>query len=337
MPGAPGAYRSEELARMTLDALPVDALLHLCSHLGGNDLAQLEMACKKFAANKPTDQEEAVVDGSVSLMELAAKGSVEATDRTVSFKPKSSESWKRLLSRIDTFKASTPATDLYTGHHHFSKAFLDFCGGSFNCPQPTDFYLRSDPVDLASVSSQLRKRQVPTAVPDSDLMEHLERTSALGCAPAQYALACHYELGAGVPKDRTRARSLYQSSAQLGCTMAQEALARIDDLSVGYNIEDRPGVNFESDGMYHPLLYKKWMDGGAGQMAEMADEYDEEEMDGMRDPQDEFDQAMKSDNIAFIGNSVAFHMGGVRLSHSWHCTAAAGSHSLAYMACMLRN
>ena len=42
--------------------------------------------------------------------------------------------------------------------------------------------------------------------PLPELMTYLRGAAANGSPAGQYALACHYEIGAGVPRDRARAR-----------------------------------------------------------------------------------------------------------------------------------
>jgi hypothetical protein len=69
--------------------------------------------------------------------------------------------------------------------------------------------------------------------------------------------------------------------------------------------------------VYHPLACKMWMDCGAAQRELNLDDLSEEECEAMNwpDPQHEFDERMKSDDVAFIGNSIAFHMGGADADH----------------------
>ena len=69
--------------------------------------------------------------------------------------------------------------------------------------------------------------------------------------------------------------------------------------------------------VYHPLACKMWMDCGAAQSELNLDGLSEEEREAMNwpDPQHEFDERMKSDDVAFIGNSIAFHMGGADADH----------------------
>ena len=47
-----------------------------------------------------------------------------------------------------------------------------------------------------------------------------------------YDLANCYELGLGVPLDRSRAMALYTKSAQLGLRLAQQALSRLKSMAV---------------------------------------------------------------------------------------------------------
>jgi hypothetical protein len=110
--------------------------------------------------------------------------------------------------------------------------------------------------------------------PQADLIEHLQKAAGNGCAVAQYALGCHHEIGAGVPKDASRTRALYHSSAELGCTFAQEALAKLDDPSVGYNSVKRyfdPALEHEDH--YNPYANKKWMDAGTFSTAKVTEAY----------------------------------------------------------------
>ena len=87
----------------------------------------------------------------------------------------------------------------------------------------------------------------------------------------------------------------------------------------GFNVPDGDIAWTHGDGLnnyppvYHPLVSKKWMDGGAkGQQESLDNEgFSEEELGemGWPDPESDFDRLMKSDDVAFIGNSFACHMG----------------------------
>ena len=49
-------------------------------------------------------------------------------------------------------------------------------------------------------------------------MAYLHGAAANGSAASQYALACHYEIGTGVPLDRPRARVLHWADILIaGC------------------------------------------------------------------------------------------------------------------------
>ena len=69
--------------------------------------------------------------------------------------------------------------------------------------------------------------------------------------------------------------------------------------------------------VYHPLARKMWMDCGVLQAELHVDDLSEDEREAMNwpEPQHEFDELMKSDDVAFIGNSIAFHMGGGNADH----------------------
>lgn len=318
--GHPNSTWGRRLASLTLDSLPPDALLRILRQLDGKALGRLEMVCTRLAAPDHGSSEPSL---KTTLMEVAAKELVQASDRAVSFQPQAGESWKHLLSLIDAFRASRGRSNSHnTCNHLFSKKFISFWQGYPGCPQPIDYAFASvDGEKLKRLNMQLMQGLYPTADPDADLVAHLQKAAANGCAPAQYALGCHHEIGAGVPKDPARARDLYRSSAELGCTFGQEALMKLDDPSNGHNIEDRP-VSFnaamEDENCYHPLANKKWMDTGATDAAESIEhdwsentcDKDDSDQEYPPDPDYEYRRGMEDAAAAFIGNSIAFHMGG---------------------------
>ena len=61
---------------------------------------------------------------------------------------------------------------------------------------------------------------------------------------------------------------------------------------------------------YHPLVNKKWMDCDLDYQKRMHEEYEEENPEcDLSDPDDCYRELMQNDEIAFIGNSIAFHCG----------------------------
>ena len=69
-------------------------------------------------------------------------------------------------------------------------------------------------VDEAALGELRRKvdglplhESAPARAPLPEHMAHLQAAAINGSAAGQYALACHYEIGAGVPLDRARARA----------------------------------------------------------------------------------------------------------------------------------
>eukprot|EP01051_Picozoa_sp_SAG22_P028940 SAG22_NODE_10468_length_534_cov_0.634483_1_plen_124_part_10 len=111
--GHPNSTCGRRLASLTLDSLPPDALLHILRQLDGKALGRLEMVCTRFAA--PDHGSEPSL---TTLMEVAAKELVQASDRAVSFQPQAGESWKHLLSLIDAFRASRGRSNSHNACNH---------------------------------------------------------------------------------------------------------------------------------------------------------------------------------------------------------------------------
>jgi hypothetical protein len=238
--GAPNSTRTRRRARASLDTFKVDELLMVSSHLRAKDMARLEAVCKALGG-KAHRLDPSVEDGLSTVMELAAKRSVEATDASVSFRPNEGESWKRLLSKIEKFEADRYVDRPRHGrgavvpqYGRFSKSFVrEFAEA--DCTPINYYESNQHPDDAAGLEAHQRQLQEtihklqagnePTKAPTPELMEYLERAVTAGSAAAQYALACHCEIGAGVPQDRARARDLYQASADQGCSLAAQALS----------------------------------------------------------------------------------------------------------------
>ena len=238
--GAPYSTITRCRTRVSLDTLQVDELMMVLSHLAGKDMARLEVVCKALGrkAHQLNPTVSLAEDGLSTVMELAAKRLVEATDTSVRFRPNKRESWKRLPCRIEKFQADRYVDRPFRygrprgpQYGRFSKSFVNnFIGHQFSC-QPEQYssmntgesateYFRH----VKRTMHQINAGNEPTKAPKPELMEYRERAVAAGSAAAQYALACHCEIGAGVPQDRARARELYQVSADQGCTLATQAL-----------------------------------------------------------------------------------------------------------------
>jgi hypothetical protein len=226
------------------------------------------------------------------------------------------------------------------GHCNFTKQFITHCvGQSLFSSSPIDYYdgnssllpynsaeyrqeasAKSTAV-LAAIRAQMvalqaqignpnlvPKAKATTYRPERDLMDYLQQAASNGSAMAQYALACHFEIGSGVPLDRARAHALYESSANGGCELARGALARIADPAIGCNIPaGEPDTALaeameegEFEPLYHPLCEKKWMDAGANRQKEQLDEYIDEvrqEADAAADPEQAFEELMNQNNL----------------------------------------
>ena len=71
-------------------------------------------------------------------------------------------------------------------YSHFSRSFIcQFISSPTHTPERSDYY--GGPPGM---------------------MAYMHEAAANGSAASQYAMACHYEIGAGVPLDRARARAL---------------------------------------------------------------------------------------------------------------------------------
>ena len=231
--GAPYSTITRCCARVSLDTLQVDELMMVSLHLAGKDMARLEVVCKALGrkAHQLNPSVSLAEDGLSTVMELTAKRLVEATDTSVRFRPNKGESWKRLLSRIEKFQADRYVDRPLYGrpcvpqYRRFSKSFVKNFIHTSCQPEPYAWINTGESAaECFRHLHQINAGNEPTKAPKPELMEYLERAVAAGSAAAQYALACHCEIGAGVPQDRARARELYQASADQGCTLATQAL-----------------------------------------------------------------------------------------------------------------
>ena len=347
-PGAPSLT--------TLVTVHTDAFSHLARHLDAKSLVRLEMVCSAFASKIYVPPGAAPGTPPASCMDVAAHAAIQSTDRTVSFLPRTGESWKRLLWRIEVFLADRypPGThgppQLFTDTRWsfrpqlFSKTFLEMYeqgteGGNYAGSRPRD--------DCSQIASTMLPR----------LVQWLEHATASGSATAAYALGCHYEVGAGVKLDVGRARALYQRAADKHSRPAKQALRHMNErgfnvhpTSFGQGEEDTiegpwDGGMGEAEGKYHPTLGRQfkfgtptvpvseaeWTAAGINRDGvnpqvlyavlmqlstslrqagkEMAKQGIEEFVSGETDELHRYATAKELDAIAFVGNSIAFHVG----------------------------